>query len=315
MWYIFERESKMYLYGIIGILILIILGMTWIWYIQPKKRSNVTVDRTVESLKEEFETSYHPLIDDISEHEYSYDSCKILLNTIQALTEEKSLIQQELLKAKELQVKTAVGLEQKSHEIIHISHQMRTSLSGLLGFTDFLKETELTEEQDEFVSIIKTSSNELLTLVNGIIDMAPKTKYDIEDKFSNIVENNQHHEKSSILIVDDNDINKKLLAKVLENENLEVTYASNGQEAVNLREKHDYDIIFMDIQMPVMNGVEASKAIRKFENEHNKSTVPIIALTANTGKDDRDEYLDAGMTDYMAKPIMIDDVRKRIAQL
>jgi len=313
---VFEREDKMYLYGIIGILALIIVGMTWIWYIQPNKRSKVIADRTVESLKEDFETSYHPLIDNISEYEYSYDSCKILLNTIQTLTEEKSLLQQELLNVKEQQTKTAVGLEQKSHEIIHISHQMRTSLSGLLGFTDFLKETELTEEQDEFVSIIKTSSNELLTLVNGIIDMTPKTRDDIiEERSSKTVQAKQSHEKPSVLVVDDNDINKKLLAKVLENENLEVTYASNGQEAVNLREKHDYDIIFMDIQMPVMNGVEASKAIRKYENKQNIAPVPIIALTANTGKNDRDEYLDAGMTDYMVKPIMIDDVRERIAQL
>ena len=67
--------------------------------------------------------------------------------------------------------------------------------------------------------------------------------------------------------------------------------------------------------MPVMDGVEASIAIRKFENDKNISAVPIVALTANTGKDDRDEYLNAGMNDYMAKPIMIDEVRKRIAQL
>jgi CheY-like chemotaxis protein len=83
--------------------------------------------------------------------------------------------------------------------------------------------------------------------------------------------------------------------------------------------KHDrdtyFDIIFMDIQMPVMNGVEASKAIRKYEDAKNISPVPIIALTANTGKHDRDTYFDAGMNDYMAKPIMIDDVRERIAQL
>jgi len=310
----FERESKMYLYGIIGILILIILGMTWVWYIQPKKESKST-DRTIESLKEEFETSYHPFIDDISEYEDSYDACKVLLNTIQTITEEKSLIQQEAIKAKELQVKTSIGLEQKSHEIIHISHQMRTSLSGLLGFTQFLKDTDLNEEQEEFVSIITTSSNELLTLVNGIIDMTPKTRTDNEEATSTALEKAKKHSKPNVLVVDDNDINKKLLAKVLENEDLEVTYASNGQEAVTLREQNEYDIIFMDIQMPVMNGVDASKAIRKFESEKKLSAVPIIALTANTGKDDRDEYLDAGMTDYMAKPIMIEDVRKRIAQL
>lgn len=307
-----KGESKMYLYGIIGILILIIFGMTWVWYIQPKKKSKTTTDKTIESLKEEFETSYHTIIDDISESENAYDACKVLLNTIQTLTEEKLLIQQEAMQAKKEQMKTSAGLEQKSHEIIHISHQMRTSLSGLLGFTQFLKDTDLTEEQEEFISIIGTSSNELLTLVNGIIDMTPKARTDnVED----VIPKTQICEKPNVLVVDDNEINKKLLAKVLENEKLDVTYASNGQEAVDLREQHDYDIIFMDIQMPVMNGVEASKAIRAFEKKQKLSAVPIIALTANTGKDDRDTYLNAGMTDYMAKPIMIEDVRKKIAQL
>lgn len=308
-----QWESKMYLYGIIGVLIVIILGMTWVWYIQPKKKDKSTTDKKIESLKEEFETRYHTLIDDISESKNSYDACKVLLHTIEQLTDEKSLIEEEAIQAKKEQVKTSMGLEQKTHEIIHISHQMRTSLSGLLGFTQFLKDTDLTEEQDEFVSIIATSSNELLTLVNGIIDMTPKIS--TEEVPLKREHQTKKYEKPNVLVVDDNDINKKLLAKVLENENLDVTYASNGQEAVTLREQHDYDIIFMDIQMPVMNGVEASKAIRKYESEQKLDAVPIIALTANTGKDDRDEYLDAGMTDYMAKPIMIDDVRKKIAQL
>jgi len=67
--------------------------------------------------------------------------------------------------------------------------------------------------------------------------------------------------------------------------------------------------------MPIMDGVESSKAIRAYENEHNIAPVSIIALTANTGKNDRDIYLNAGMTDYMAKPIKIDNIRKKIAQL
>jgi len=185
---------------------------------------------------------------------------------------------------------------------------MRTSLSGLLGFTYFLEATKMTEEQQEFVSIITTSSNELLTLVNSIIDVPPKSKtVDTQPNVKN--------EIPYVLVVDDNEINKRLLAKVLENENLKVSYASNGEEAFELRKNNDFDIIFMDIQMPIMDGVEASKAIRKYEDEYNITPVSIIALTANTGKNDRDTYLNAGMTDYMAKPIMIDDVRKRIAQL
>jgi CheY-like chemotaxis protein len=296
---------------IIG-LVFIIVVMAWVWYIQAKRKTT-TLDKTIESLKEAFDAEYYSLIDSINESKHSYDACKILLTHIQQLNEKKTLLEAEVKESKTVHAKVSDGLDKKSHEIIHISHQMRTSLSGLLGFTHFLEATKMTEEQQEFVSIISTSSDELLTLVNNIIDMTPKPHLATEIDKSEIA--TPKNEIPYVLVVDDNEINKRLLAKVLENENLKVSYASNGEEAVSLREEHDFDIIFMDIQMPVMDGVEASKAIRQYEDEQDIAAVPIIALTANTGKNDRDTYLDAGMTDYMAKPIMIDEVRKRIAQL
>ena len=297
---------------IIIVLVFIIMVMAWVWYLQSKRKITKS-DRTIESLKDEFDGEYHLLIDSTMEYEYTYDMCKVLLTHIKYLTEKQAVLENDLKENKMVHVKVSEGLEQKSHEIVHISHQMRTSLSGLLGFTHFLEKTEMTEEQQEFVSIISISSQELLTLVNNIIDMTPKPRPVTE--IDTIEKPRLSNKIPLVLVVDDNEINKRLLAKVLENENLKVSYASNGEEAVSLREVHDFDIIFMDIQMPVMDGVEASKAIRTYEDAQNMAPVPIIALTANTGKDDRDMYLDAGMTDYMEKPIMIDDVRKRIAQL
>ncbi len=297
---------------IIALLVIIML-MTWVWYIQPKMQKK-KLDKTLESLKYDFDEVLHPLIESIVEYEYSYDACKVLLTHIETMYSEKSVLENEIKTFALKHAKVEEGLDQKSHEIIHISHQMRTSLSGLLGFTHFLKSTTLTEEQEEFVSIISTSSNELLTLVNSIIDMTPKPREEEMLKENDTI-STVKNKVPYVLVVDDNDINKKLLAKVLENEEIKVTYASNGEEAVSLRKEHDFDIIFMDIQMPVMDGVEASKAIRQYEDEENIPPVSIIALTANTGKDDRDSYLDAGMTDYMAKPIMIDDIRKKIAQI
>lgn len=296
-------------YALIAILLCVILAMTWVWYIQPQKKS----DKIIEILKDEFDIGYHGLIDTLATHKDSYAACKVLLSHIEAMTEEKIQLELEVETHQKTHTKVSEGLSQKSHEIIHISHQMRTSLSGLLGFTHFLESTELTEEQQEFLSIISTSSDELLTLVNNIIDMTPKARTESKET-AKIISSNKN-EIPYVLVVDDNEINKRLLAKVLENENLNVSYASNGEEAVLLREENNFDIIFMDIQMPVMDGMEASKAIRRYEDDQNIAAVPIIALTANTGKDDRDTYLAAGMTDYMPKPIMIDDVRKRIAQL
>jgi len=305
-------------YGVMAVLVLVILIMTWVWYIQPK-RENKKLNKTIESLKDEFDSEYHTLIENIIGYELSYDACKELLIYIKQLSEKKVLHEEEITEDQTTNSEASNDLDQKSHVIMQVSHQMRTSLSGLLGFTQFLKETKLTEEQKEYVKIIATSSDELLTLVNNIIDITPKTRIFNHVKTEKISKNMMPSSFTTkipyVLVVDDNEINKRLLAKVLEHENLKVIYASNGKEAVALREDNDFDIIFMDIQMPVMNGVDASKAIRKYEDEQNIVHVPIIALTANIEKNDRDTYFNAGMTDYMVKPIMIDAVRKRIAQL
>lgn len=302
-------------YSIIGVLVFVIFMMALMLYRYYKILLNKNI-LPLKNLKETFATPFFPLIDTIIKKDNSYEVAEVLLVEIQKLNEEKDLIELKITDYKEACTETSEGLEQKTHEIIHISHQMRTSLSGLLGFTQFLKSTSLTEEQQEFVSIIATSSDELLNLVNNIIGMAP-TQYDanvVESK-DEVMAISKNNKIPYVLVVDDNEINKRLLAKVLENENLEVIYASNGEEAVRLRKENSFDIIFMDIQMPIMDGVDASKAIRKYEKKNDISPVPIVALTANTGKDDRDTYLNAGMTDYMPKPIMIEDVRKRIAQL
>jgi len=308
----------MLLLGIIGLLLAVIAAMAWFWYFKPKMHP--AKDSTVEDLKETFGADYYEIIESIAEHKPSYESAKVLLEKLQSVNAEHQSLEKVFKEEKALLLKSQESLTQKSSEIIHISHQMRTSLSGLLGFTHFLNASTLDEEQQEFVSIIETSSNELLALVNGIIDMTPKPSA-TKEKIKNEAAKNEKlivtpkNDIPRLLVVDDNDINKRLLAKVLEEENLEVSYASNGKEAVDLRKAENFDIIFMDIQMPIMDGVEASKEIRKYEDIECLVPVPIIALTANTGKDDRESYLAAGMNDYMAKPIMIDDVRQRISAL
>jgi CheY-like chemotaxis protein len=105
----------------------------------------------------------------------------------------------------------------------------------------------------------------------------------------------------SILLVDDNKINRKVGKKILKKIGYEADTASSGQEAINRCAATNYDVVLMDIEMPEMDGVEASKHIR--EREAGGPRPFIIALTANAMVSDRESYLAAGMDDYVSKPI------------
>ena len=108
---------------------------------------------------------------------------------------------------------------------------------------------------------------------------------------------------TKILLVEDNKINQKTTKIMLEKGGYIVEVASDGQEAVEKFEESEYDIILMDIQMPVMNGFEASEEIRRRNKE-----VPIIALTAYALKGDKDKCMESGMNDYLAKPYKMQDL-------
>jgi len=110
----------------------------------------------------------------------------------------------------------------------------------------------------------------------------------------------------SVLLVEDITVNQKLAAKILSRMGCHVDLAINGKEAVSMARKQTYDIIFMDCQMPEMDGYEATRRIRDFESDNKvpeNERVPIIAITANAMRGDREKCLEEGMNDYIAKPI------------
>jgi PAS domain S-box-containing protein len=111
-----------------------------------------------------------------------------------------------------------------------------------------------------------------------------------------------------ILLVEDNPANQKLATYILQDRGHLVEIAGDGQEAIYLTEQNRYDVILMDVQMPGMNGLEATAVLRKREN--GGSRVPIIAMTAHAMRGDRDRCLAAGMDGYLSKPI---DARDMIA--
>ena len=108
-----------------------------------------------------------------------------------------------------------------------------------------------------------------------------------------------------ILLTEDNDLNAEIAAELLQEEGCTVDRAKDGVECVDMLEKAangTYQLILMDIQMPVMNGYDAAKKIRRMEDPQ-KADIPIIAMTANAFSEDRQAALDAGMNDHVAKPI------------
>ena len=116
-----------------------------------------------------------------------------------------------------------------------------------------------------------------------------------------------------ILLVEDNLVNQKVAGKMLERSGHGVTIANNGQEAVATFARHPFDLVLMDIQMPVMDGFEATQAIRDLEKDSGRHT-PIIALTAHAISGYREKCLERGLDDYLSKPMKIADLNAKIAE-
>ena len=117
-----------------------------------------------------------------------------------------------------------------------------------------------------------------------------------------------------ILAAEDNQVNQLVLRTLLSQAGLDLTLVCNGLEAVAAWERTEWDVILMDVQMPVMDGTAASKHIRRREAETGRSATPIIALTADAMDHQVQAYTSAGMTDYVAKPIEVEALFAAIAR-
>lgn len=116
-----------------------------------------------------------------------------------------------------------------------------------------------------------------------------------------------------ILLVEDVEMNQMVATRMLKELGCDVTVANDGKAAVSSVVADKYDLVFMDIQMPVMDGVQATLAIRDLENQGLLTAkTPIVAMTANALKGDKDKYLSVGMDGYIAKPILLEELRNVI---
>jgi signal transduction histidine kinase/ActR/RegA family two-component response regulator len=115
-----------------------------------------------------------------------------------------------------------------------------------------------------------------------------------------------------LLIAEDMEINQEILLALLEGTGLVIDTAYNGNEAFDKIKTHDYDIVFMDVQMPEMDGLEATRCIRSYEEENGLTRLPIIAMTANVFKEDIDNCILAGMDDHIGKPINMSTIIEKL---
>ena len=134
----------------------------------------------------------------------------------------------------------------------------------------------------------------------------PKYTPNAEDSVLAQDEAREPSPKKLILLVEDYESNIFLISLYLEGLGYEYEIARNGVEAFEKSKSRKYDVILMDVQMPDLNGIDATKLIRKYEIEENLTPIIIIGLTAHALSGDREYCLAAGMDDYLAKPLSLD---------
>ena len=158
--------------------------------------------------------------------------------------------------------------------------------------------------------------SQLLDTITRVISQNDNVKIDEHDTSSQTTTQKEKHLNyagAKVLLVEDNPINQKVATLLLGKLGVKPEIAKNGEEAVNLLKAKSFDLVFMDCQMPVMDGFAATEAIRKMEKHTGKHTT-IIAMTAHAMKGDREKCIQAGMDDYIAKPIRPDELQKIITR-
>jgi signal transduction histidine kinase/CheY-like chemotaxis protein len=144
--------------------------------------------------------------------------------------------------------------------------------------------------------------SELLAAIRNVLGAKRPQRNEVEMNVETVLYTGQ--EGLRVLLVEDNLINQRLAMRLLQKQGHVVEIASNGREAINIFAQRPFDVVLMDVQMPEMNGFEATALIREYEAA-NGAHVPIIAMTAYAMKGDRERCVAAGMDDYISKPINV----------
>ena len=226
-------------------------------------------------------------------------------------------------------VKIAVNLEQKSDKTVILRFKIQDTGIGIskekqhLLFNSFEQLDSSSTRKFKGTGLGLAISKKLVELKGGIIGVEStegkgslfwfncsfaigsdsETKRKTSKKIKHTPQEIENLKGHKILLAEDNIVNQKVTAGMLEKLGIGVDIAENGQEAINAMKKKKYDLVIMDVQMPVMDGITATQKIRRDAENQPNIDIPIIAMTANATEGDRYICIDAGMNDYITKPI------------
>lgn len=182
----------------------------------------------------------------------------------------------------------------------NIIHEIRTPMNAILGFAEILLQGNTNEHQRNFLELIKSNAYKLQEAINDMLEIAElEISKDLQTTSeSEIQKQNNILKHKNILIAEDNEVNRALMKEIMIKFECNCEMAKDGIEAYSKAISGNFDLILMDIQMPEMDGIEATQKLR---DEGYKK--PIIALTAHVTEEYVKEAQKAGMNDYLSKPV------------
>jgi signal transduction histidine kinase/CheY-like chemotaxis protein len=202
---------------------------------------------------------------------------------------------------------------------VELVEELRHSDVEIPACIMLLSSTEISDDADRFHSLgiqhqlVKPISTEDLrqALLQGLGGTLPAdSPLRLANSSAGILQD-QSLRPLEILLAEDNEVNRRVATRLLEREGHRITAAANGLKALEMTQQHAFDLVLMDVQMPHMDGFQATAAIREWERTSGRH-VPIVAMTANAMKGDRELCLDAGMDGYVSKPINMEELRREI---
>ena len=213
----------------------------------------------------------------------------------------------------EEQRKTAKALSARNEFLSEIAHEVRTPLSSLRGGLDLLGDTIGNHSED--FRVVSEAADQLAEIASQLIEQAGVGSEELEPlpteaRKKPVEEANDLEAAPRVLLAEDTESNRYVIERLLKTIGCEATVVTNGVEALEAIRDSAFDVVLMDVMMPIMDGEQATQAIRALSGP--ASRIPIIGITAHSLQAERERLLSAGMTACLAKPISRDALESAV---